>query len=127
MSRRFKAMLLWVVMLWALLPQLACFLPEAAAKPNESECCHQMPEHCGKQNPPSNSSVHTCCAHILLSYVFVTIKAQDSIDPPVESAATLPEIELALLPRASGWLNFLVPNFHAPPHDLSHSLLNLRI
>lgn len=121
-------MFLWVVMLWALLPQLACFLPEAKANESEAACCEQMPEHCGQQQtPPEHSSTHTCCRHILASYVVATIKVQPEIDPPLElPAAISPAVELVFIPEAGGWHKFFLPNFHAPPSGLNPPL-NLRI
>src|SRR5262245_11554566 len=130
MSRRFKAVFLWMVLLWAFLPQLACFLPEFAEdKKTSAECCQQMPEHCGKKNmpAPSGPSAHACCQHIMLAYVVATVKAEYHVDPPMESAvATLPTLIVPSAPDARTWLSLFIANMHAPPNEAQFPL-NLRI
>jgi hypothetical protein len=44
MLRAFKVLALTVTMLWALMPQLACFFPEDVHAP--SECCKRMAGDC---------------------------------------------------------------------------------
>jgi len=51
-------MVLGAVLLWAVTPAMACWLPGFAPPPAESECCHHRAGHCGQSAMPAS---HTCC------------------------------------------------------------------
>ena len=46
MSRSFRTLALSVAMLWALVPQLACFMPDQMTE-TEQQCCKEMANDCG--------------------------------------------------------------------------------
>jgi hypothetical protein len=122
MSWSFRALVFSGALVWALVPQLACFLPETTMTESEAACCMQMAGDCGD----ANMSSHLCCRSVLRSDVATTVKARQ-IHPPRESSATLVTLDLPPLPfAADGRLSF-VANFHAPPPDPQVSSLTLRI
>jgi len=53
--RIFAVVLLLV--LWGVLPALACLLPQRALTPSEMKCCAQMAGNCGGKMQTS----HSCC------------------------------------------------------------------
>jgi hypothetical protein len=123
MSWSFRGLVFGAALVWALAPQLACFLPETTMTESEADCCRQMAGDCGEANMPS----HVCCRHVVRSDVATTVKAPRQIDPPVESSATLVTLELPPLPFAAAARGFFVATFHAPPPDPQVSSLTLRI
>src|SRR5947207_15439563 len=45
-----------MALIWVLVPQLACFMPDPAATPAEMECCQKMKSDCSGMNMS-----HECC------------------------------------------------------------------
>jgi hypothetical protein len=122
MSWSFRALVSNAALVWALVPQLACFLPETTMTESEADCCKQMAGDCGD----ANMSSHACCRQVLRSDVATTVKAPRQIDPPVESAATFVTLDLPPLPYAADG-RFIIATVHAPPPDPQVSSLTLRI
>ncbi len=55
-SRQLGALVLLLV--WSLVPAMACTLPDAQMTPAERTCCVQMHEQCGGMEMPTS---HSCC------------------------------------------------------------------
>jgi hypothetical protein len=55
-SRQLGALVLLLV--WSLMPAMACTLPDAQMTPAERACCVQMHEQCGGMDMPAS---HSCC------------------------------------------------------------------
>jgi hypothetical protein len=55
-SRQLGALVLLLV--WSLVPAMACTLPDAQMTPAERACCIQMHEQCGSMDMPVS---HSCC------------------------------------------------------------------
>ena len=123
MSWSFRALVFSAVFVWALVPQLTCFLPETTMTESEADCCKAMPADCGQANMPSS---HVCCRQVFRSES-AALSATRQITPPVESPATLATFKLPSLPVTTDWSGFSVRSFHAPPPDPQVSSLNLRI
>ena len=59
MSRSFRTLALSVAMLWALAPQLACFMPGQMTE-TEQQCCKEMANDCGGLRHVSRMLPHRC-------------------------------------------------------------------
>jgi hypothetical protein len=55
-SRQLGALVLLLV--WLLVPAMACTLPDAQMTPAERACCVQMHDQCGGMDMPAS---HSCC------------------------------------------------------------------
>ncbi|MFZ0817393.1 MAG: hypothetical protein WAM78_17855 [Candidatus Sulfotelmatobacter sp.] len=55
-SRQLGALVLLLV--WSLVPAMACTLPDAQMTPAERACCVQMQRNCGGMDMPAS---HPCC------------------------------------------------------------------
>jgi len=119
---RFKVSALMFGMLWAALPHLACLVPAASVTQADEDCCLQMGIDCPHSKQPA---IDECCTHIVRSDVAMTAKASRIIVPDM-ATATIATYELPVLPLLPAPRTFVVPNFHAPPPNLS-AVLNLRI
>jgi len=47
-----------MLLVWLLMPVMACALPDAQMTPAERECCTQMAQQCGGMDMPAS---HDCC------------------------------------------------------------------
>ena len=120
MSWSFRAFVLSFAFVWALVPQLACFMPGAMlADEPEKECCKQMANDCGKTN-----MTHECCRTVVPGGEGVAVKTMRHTAPQPEVIATLAITGSAPLDEAR---RLFIQNTHAPPHDRAASSLILRI
>ena len=118
MSWSSRALVLSVAIVWALGPQLACFMPEAMTEP-EAECCKQMANDCGKTN-----MTHECCRTVVPGGEGVAVKTIRHTAPQLEVIETSAILGSAPL---AGARHEFIQNIHAPPHDPGASFLILRI
>ena len=120
MSRSFRALVLSFGFVWALVPQLACFMPGAMlADEPERECCKQMANDCGKTN-----MTHECCRTVVPGGEGVAVKTVRHTAPQLEVIETSAILGSAPL---AGARHEFIQNIHAPPHDPGASFLILRI
>jgi len=118
MSRSFRTLALSVTMLWALVPQIACFMPDQMTE-TEQQCCKEMASDCG-----GASMSHACCQTVVRPNAGTLAKA-GGISPDFTFAdRTLDMAALVPLPRSG---NFAFTTNHAPPHDSETSPVILRI
>jgi hypothetical protein len=110
-------------MLWALMPQLACFFPEEMLTESESECCRQMASDCDEANMPQ----HDCCRTLVQPNVATSAKALRDLNPHFEVLATVIAFETPSLPLFDDVAAGSVRNIHAPPDDSYALSLVLRI
>lgn len=118
MTWSFRALVLSVAMVWALVPQLACFMPDPALTPPEMDCCKEMVNDCG-----TNMS-HECCRTPGPTDVGIVAKATRVKALHLAEAVML-HVESSPLRTPSRGLS--VQHTHAPPHDAGASPLVLRI
>jgi hypothetical protein len=117
MSWSFRTLVLSVAMVWALAPQIACFMPDEMTEA-ERECCKQMAHDCGNAGMS-----HECCKTVVRPDVGALAKAVRDIAPDATVLdRTIDSLSLVELPRV-----FSAPSYHAPPHDFGASPLVLRI
>ena len=57
-TRTRAALVLGMVLLWAVTPSIACLLPGHVPAPVVKQCCHQAAEDCGQTSAPVT---HACC------------------------------------------------------------------
>ena len=118
MSRSFRLLVLSVTMLWALGPQIACFMPDRMTE-TEQECCKQMANDCS-----GSGMSHECCRTVVHSDVGTLAAANRGIGPE----STVADITLAGAPAAALTVSGNVAGqTHAPPHDSATSSVVLRI
>ena len=120
MSWSFRVLVFNVAMVWALAPQLACFMPDQMFTEPEKECCKQMANSCGGANMS-----HECCRSAVRIDVGTATKAVRHVAPQFEVTERTIDIAASLLLAGSRRLS--VQNNHAPPHDPEASSLILRI
>jgi len=106
-------------MLSALIPQLACFLPEQRVMTaSEIECCEHMAGECGQ----AFMQAHECCAGTVRLEVAMVAKACREVSTPEEFTALALSPELPGLPHAIYVVPLLSEANHAPPpHPVSPS------
>jgi len=124
MASRFKVLALKVALVWALVPQLACFFPETMMTESEADCCRQMAADCGQMNMPSS---HECCKHVVRSDLATMARAPRHIVPDFESAAIPATSEIPSLPRIEDARGLDVAGFRATPPGSPPFSLILRI
>lgn len=118
MSWPFRILVLSVAMLWALVPQLVCFVPEEMLTGVEQECCQQMADECGGTNMS-----HECCPNPVRTDVGTAAKAIRHAAPQFQVASIL---EIAAPPLLAG-ARLSIQDGDAPPHNPDTSSLTLRI
>jgi hypothetical protein len=119
MTWPFRILVISVVMVWALMPQLACFMPDPTATPAEMECCKEMMNDCSGMNMS-----HECCRTPAHSEVGIIAKATRVNQPHMAEAVMLNvESSLVLTPVR----RLASQDTHAPLHSADASPLVLRI
>jgi hypothetical protein len=124
MQNRFKVLALKVALVWALVPQLACFFPETVMTESEADCCRHMAGDCGQMNMPSS---HECCKHVVRADFATIAKAPRHIVPDFESAVILANFETLSVQLIEDIRGFAVAGFETPPPGPPPSSLVLRI
>jgi hypothetical protein len=119
MTWPFRVLVISVAMVWALMPQLACFMPDPTATPAEMECCKEMMNDCSGMNMS-----HECCRTPAHPEVGIIAKAT-RVNTPHMAEAVMLNVESSVLWIPSRRLP--VQDTHAPPHDVDVSPLVLRI
>ena len=119
MTWSFRALVLSVAMVWGLVPQLACFMPDPAAMPAEMECCKEMMNDCSGMNMS-----HDCCRTPPHADLGIIAKATRASALHIAEAVMF-HVESSSVPTSSQRLS--VRDTHSPPHDYEASLLVLRI
>jgi hypothetical protein len=106
-------------MLWALAPQLACFMPDQMTE-TEQQCCKQMANDCG-----GSGISHECCRTVVRPDVGTLAALNRGIAPDCSVVGTTHET------FASAWSygsnTHSLSSNHAPPHDSGGSPVILRI
>ena len=121
MTWPFRLLVVSVTMLWAFVPQLACFMPDPTAMPAAMECCKEMMNDCSGMNMS-----HECC------------QTRIPADPEAGIIAKAPRVhtpqvaEVVMVHADSSLLwtsvhRLPVQDTHAPPHNADTSRLTLRI
>ena len=59
MSRPFRGLAISLTMAWVLLPQIACFMPDAMTE-TEQQCCKEMANDCS-----GSGMSHECCRTVV--------------------------------------------------------------
>jgi len=108
-----------LALLWAIAPQLACFMPGEVLTEAEHECCKEMLEACGGMN-----MTHDCCQPVIRSDVGIVAKSIRNVAPQLSIVGKPNEIAT---PWVFGPHGPAVMNTHAPPFDPGASFLVLRI
>ena len=118
-------MVLTFAMLWALLPQLACFFPEAMMTSEEHQCCKRMAGDCYQ----ATMTEHQCCRYAVRTETAMTAAIhRDSLSDfhiTATPAAFENPAHLDLIENLRGF--DVRPALHSPPSDTAHSSLVLRI
>jgi hypothetical protein len=118
MSLPFRILVLSVATLWALVPQLACFVPEEMLTEAEEECCRQMANECGGTNMS-----HECCPNPVRIDVGTAAKVIRHAAPQFQIAGILEMATPALLAGA----RLSIQDGEALPDNPDTSSLILRI
>ena len=119
MTWPFRALALSVAMVWALVPQLACFMPDPALTPAEMDCCQKMANECGGMNMS-----HECCRPQARADVGIVAQSARIKVPHLADAVMLHIEPFRPLMVSSG---LFVRETHAPPPDPVSPPLALRI
>ncbi len=119
MSRSFRTLALGVTLLWALAPQIACFMPDEMTE-TEQECCRQMANDCA-----GSGMSHECCRTAVHSDVGTLVKAIRSVAPDFTVLGETFDATAAIALPHFG--NLAAISKHAPPHDTGTSPVILRI
>ena len=119
MSWPFRILVLSVAMLWAVVPQIACFMPDEMLTDVEKECCKQMANECGGTNMS-----HECCANPVRIDVGTAAKAIRHAAPQFQVAGIL---NIATTPALPAGSRLPAQDSQAPPHNSDISPLILRI
>jgi hypothetical protein len=120
MSWSFRTLVITVVVAWALVPQLACFMPDQARTKSEMDCCEGMTSvDCNSAN------MHDCCQTVVRTNFSVAVKIASNVIPPVDAANTWTAILAAL--AHDGFREVSLQDSHAPPPDpvVSSSILRI--
>jgi hypothetical protein len=118
MSWSFKTLALSMAMLWAIAPQIACFMPDEMTE-TEQECCKQMTHDC------SGSGIsHECCRTVVRPDVGTLASATRVVGP---DTCIVTDAVAALPPASLHGFRTSVPASHAPPHDSGTFTVILRI
>src|SRR5438132_5443823 len=108
MTWSFRALALSVAIVWALVPPLACFMPDPALTPAEMDCCKQIANDCG------SSMSHDCCRTTGHTEIGIMVQVA-RVNAPNLADAVVPGVQS--LPLRTASRNLLVQDTHAPPHD----------
>ena len=120
MSWPFRALVLTVVVAWAIAPQLACFMPDQTFTKSETDCCQQMATDCSSANMSD-----ACCRTMVRTDVGIAAKVVRNIMPRFDVAERAIDISIALPSNGSRGLS--IHNSHAPPAESLVSSVILRI
>ncbi len=97
-----------LLLVWSLVPAMACTLPDAQMTPAERACCVQMQRNCGGMDTPAS---HPCCQkQVRTEQNAVVQKVQRAAHPIVMQIA--PGAQMAIpvsLPRGRRTLNVSPP------------------
>src|SRR5262245_40808353 len=92
MSWSFRALVMSLTLLWAVAPQLACFMPGEVLTEAEHECCKEMLDACGGTN-----MTHDCCRTVIRADVGIVAKSIRSAPPQLFVVGTPDEITASWL------------------------------
>jgi hypothetical protein len=105
-----------LLLVWSLLPAMACRLPDAQMTPAERACCVQMQRNCGGMDMPAS---HPCCQkQVRTEQSAVIQKGQRAAQPIV--IQIVPGMQMALpvsLTREQYSLNVSPPQ--SPPSAIT--------
>lgn len=79
-SRQFGALVL--LLIWSLVPAMACTLPDAQMTPAERACCVQMQRNCGGMEMPAS---HPCCQKQVRTEQSAVVQEGQSTSQPIVS------------------------------------------
>jgi hypothetical protein len=119
MTGRFRILVSSIALVVALVPQLACFMPDSAATSADMECCRLMMDDCSGMNMSQE-----CCPPSPLPDVAIVVKAL-RINMEQIGEAVLLNTEAAT--RWTVMLRLPHEDSHLPPDSVTHSPLILRI
>jgi hypothetical protein len=113
-SRQLGALVLLLV--WSLVPVMACTLPDAQMTPAERACCVQMQRNCGGMDMPAS---HPCCQkQVRTEQSAVVQKGQRTSQPIVIQIVPGMQIALPVSPmREQHALNVSPPQ--SPPSAIT--------
>jgi hypothetical protein len=118
-----RVLSLTLIILWVLIPQVVCFLPNEQMTEMEMECCKHMAADCGQ----ANMQEHKCCTGVvkpdaaIVTAVHRTLLPHTAVAPPYISEAINFSRVIAETAAIVG------RNIHPPPGDPNASLVVLRI
>src|SRR5215471_4643586 len=119
MSGAFRAFILTLVMMWAVAPQLACFLPEQTPTQSEMDCCKGMAGDC---NPTMSRE---CCQTLARTEVGIAAKVPRHSEAPVQIASVTTDAVSVSFTVSHRQLSNLSDD--SPPDKTHSSSLILRI
>src|SRR5262249_35224504 len=115
----FRAFVLIMVLMWAVAPQLACFVPEQTPTQSEMDCCKGMAGDC-------NSTMSgACCRTVVQAEVGIATKVIRHFEPVAQIANVTTAVVPVSLSGSSRQLSNLSDNL--PPDKPDDSFLILRI
>lgn len=109
-----------VAVLWALVPQIACFMPDSMMTQAEKDCCKDMASNC---SGPDMS--HECCQTVARPDAGTVAKMIRNVSP--DFAVVGRTIDTAASPLVAVSRRLSILNSHAPPDDPEASSVILRI
>jgi len=119
MSGSFRAFVLIMVIIWAVAPQLACFVPEQTPTQSAMDCCKGMAGDC---NPTMSQE---CCQILARAEIGIVAKVIRHFEPPAQIANVTTDVVPFSLPVSHRQLSNLSDD--APPGKPDGSSLILRI
>ena len=109
-----------LLVLWGVLPALACLLPQRALTPSEMKCCAHMAGNCGGKMQLS----HSCCKPVANQGVAVLTAANQV--KPISMALLVTPLSADSSPLAFHSVT-REQRVHPPPHGDAPSIEILRI
>ena len=119
MSWSLRGVALAIAMMWAVVPQLACYMSYRTLSAAEMECCKEMLDACGNPN-----MTHECCRVEPPPHDGIAVKIV-RYDPPRVEIAETPLISSSVPSEAMRQQVTQGPP--PPPHDPSTLSLILRV
>jgi hypothetical protein len=119
MSWPYRVLILTMVVVWGLIPQIACFMPDQSPTQAEMDCCQKKAPDCGEMNM-------TCCRTVGPAQI-VGINAKPVRNPMPDVDVASAPVSIAVVSLPAALTGSAIPNDHAPPYDSAASSLILRI
>jgi hypothetical protein len=110
-----------LLLIWSLVPAMACALPDAQMTPAERSCCVQMQQHCGGMSMPAS---HGCCQKQVRTEQLAAVYKNQHLSQPIAVAQALPVMQMAPPPSRARVSHS--PNA-SPPQSPPFSVAILRI